>query len=146
MLKTARPLALLLVLAIVAVSIWTPLADADVAARWFTWPGMLWFAPVPILVLAGVALLLRSLAGKTPHHGPFLASLGLIFLGYTGLAISIWPNIVPPTLSIWAAASSESSQGFTLVGTLFILPFTLMYSAFSYYVFRGKVKLGEGYH
>ena len=146
MLTTARPLALLLVAAIVAVSIWTPLADADVAARWFTWPGMLWFAPVPILVVAGVILLLRSLAGAAPHHGPFMASLGLIFLGYTGLAISIWPNIVPPTLSIWAAASPPASQGFALVGTLFILPFVLGYSCFSYYVFRGKVRLGEGYH
>jgi cytochrome d ubiquinol oxidase subunit II len=146
MLSTARPLALLLVLAIIAVSIWTPLADPDVAARWFTMPGMLWFVPVPLLVVVGVVLLLRSLAGDAPLHGPFLSSLGLIFLGYTGLAISIWPNIVPPTLSIWAAASPPASQGFTLVGTLVILPIILGYSCFSYYVFRGKVKLGGGYH
>jgi cytochrome d ubiquinol oxidase subunit II len=145
MLTTARPLALLLVAAIVAISIWTPLADPQVAARWFSWPGMLWFAPVPLLVVVGVVLLLRSLAGDAPNHGPFLAALGLIFLGYTGLAISVWPHIVPPSLSIWEAASAPASQGFALVGTLFILPFVLGYSCFTYYVFRGKVKLDEGY-
>lgn len=146
MLIIARPLGLLLVCAVVAVSIWTPLDNPQVADRWFSWPGMLWFAPVPALVALGIVLLLRSLAGDAPHHGPFVASLGLIFLGYTGLAISVWPNIVPPNLSIWAAASSRSSQEFTLLGTLFILPFIIGYTCFSYYVFRGKVRLGEGYH
>ncbi len=70
----------------------------------------------------------------------------MIFLGYSGMAISIWPNIVPPGLSIWSASSPPQSQGFALVGTLFILPFILGYTVWSYYVFRGKVKLGEGYH
>lgn len=146
MIALARTFTGVLACAILAVSIWTPLADAAVAARWFTWPGMLWFAPVPILVVVGVMLLLRALAGPAPHHGPFMAALGLIFLGYTGLAISIWPNIVPPGVTIWQAASPPSSQAFTLVGTLFILPIILGYSGFSYYIFRGKVKLGEGYH
>ena len=62
------------------------------------------------------------------------------------MAISIWPNIVPPYLSIWSASSPPQSQGFALVGTLFILPFILGYTVWSYYVFRGKVKVGEGYH
>ncbi len=62
------------------------------------------------------------------------------------MAISIWPNIVPPYISIWAASSPPQSQGFTLVGTLLILPFILGYTVWSYYVFRGKVKVGEGYH
>ena len=77
---------------------------------------------------------------------PFVLTLTLLFLGYTGLAISMWPNIVPPGISIWDAASPPQSLGFALVGALFIIPFILAYTTWSYYVFRGKVKAGEGYH
>jgi cytochrome d ubiquinol oxidase subunit II len=145
MIKVARPFAGLLLLAIVAVSIWTPLAYPDVADRWFSFPNILFLAPVPLLVLLSIWMLLRSLA-RDPFRVPFLAALALAFLGYSGMAISIWPHIVPPTITIWEAASPASSQGFALVGTLFILPFILMYTVWSYYVFRGKVRAGEGYH
>ncbi|MBC7456131.1 MAG: cytochrome d ubiquinol oxidase subunit II [Massilia sp.] len=145
MIGMARPLALLLLAAIGIVSVWTPLIHPEVAARWFSFPNLLWFAPVPLLVALCILVLLRSLKGA-PHLRPFLAALGLIFLGYTGMAISIWPHIVPPSISIWSASSPPQSQGFALVGTLFILPCILGYTVWSYYVFRGKVKLGEGYH
>ena len=98
---------------------------------------------------AAVLLLLRSLKtaeGEQPHATPFLCALGVIFLGYTGLAISIWPNIIPPHISIWDASSPPQSQGFTLVGTLLIVPLILGYTAWSYYVFRGKVKHDDHYH
>ncbi|MBR7517997.1 cytochrome d ubiquinol oxidase subunit II, partial [Mycobacterium tuberculosis] len=63
-----------------------------------------------------------------------------------GLAISLWPNIVPPAIALRDAAAPPESMGFALVGALFIIPFVLAYTAWSYYVFRGKVKAGEGYH
>ena len=83
---------------------------------------------------------------QSPNMAPFLYALGLVFLGYTGLAISVWPNIIPPGISIWDAAAPPQSQGFALVGALFIIPFILMYTVWAYYVFRGKVRHGEGYH
>jgi len=146
MLQLTRPLAGLIALAIIAVSIWTPLVDPAVSARWFSFPNLLWFAPVPLLVCVSLFMLLRSIRGDQPHHGAFAATLAIVFLAYTGLAISVWPNIIPPSISIWAAASPPQSQGFALVGTLFIIPFILMYTVWSYYVFRGKLKLGQGYH
>lgn len=145
MIQVARPFALLLLLAIVAVSVWTPLRHHEVATRWFSFPNIVLLAPVPLLVAAAVFTLLRSLKGA-PFRVPFLMALALVFLGYSGMAISIWPHIVPPAITIWEAASPPSSQGFVLVGTLLILPFILMYTVWSYYVFRGKVKAGEGYH
>jgi cytochrome d ubiquinol oxidase subunit II len=145
MVRAARPLALLLLAAIVAVSLWTPLRHPEVAERWFSFPNLLFLSPVPLLVAAAIWLLLRAL-GRQPQRMPFLMALALIFLGYTGMAISIWPHIVPPIITIWEAASSPQSQGFALVGTLVVLPFILMYTAFSYYVFRGKVRAGQGYH
>ena len=145
MVRIARTLVWGLIGFIVAVSIWTPLAHAGIARRWFSWPDMLWFAPVPALVALCTFALLRALKGE-PDSGPFIYVLGLIFLGYTGLAISIWPQIIPPDISIWQAAAPPQSQGFTLVGALLIIPFILMYSAWSYYIFRGKIRRGDGYH
>ncbi|MGF6691098.1 cytochrome d ubiquinol oxidase subunit II [Metapseudomonas resinovorans] len=141
----ARPLVLVLLAITGIVSIWTPLAHEDIAARWFSLPNLFWFMPVPILVLVCTWALLRAVANNA-HHAPFLLTLVLIFLGYSGLGISLWPNVIPPSISIWEAASPPQSQGFILVGALFIIPFILMYTAWSYYVFRGKVTQEDGYH
>lgn len=140
-----KPITLAVLATIAIVSLWTPLAHPDIAARWFSLPNLFFFAPVPILVTLATWALLKTL-GNESHAAPFLFSLLLLFLGYTGLAISLWPNIIPPAISIWDAAAPPQSMGFTLVGALFIIPFILTYTAWSYYVFRGKVKAGEGYH
>jgi cytochrome d ubiquinol oxidase subunit II len=143
--KITRALVWSMLATIAIISIWTPLIDARIAARWFSWPNMLWFAPVPLLVAASAVLLLRSLVRQS-HVQPFVYTLALIFLGYSGLGISVWPNIVPPGITIWDAAAPPQSQGFALVGALLIIPVILMYTIWSYYVFRGKVRVGEGYH
>ena len=77
---------------------------------------------------------------------PFVYTLVLIFLGYSGLGISLWPNIIPPAVSIHEAAGPPQSLGFALVGALLIIPLILMYTAWGYWVFRGKVRRGDGYH
>jgi len=141
----ARPLTwcMLMVLAIVTVA--TPLVRPALAARWFSLPDLFYFAPVPVLVGLVAWRLLKSVAG-TPHAAPFLLTLCLVFLGYSGLGISIWPNIIPPDITIWQASAPPQSQGFILVGALFIIPLILGYTAWSYYVFRGKVLESDGYH
>ncbi|MFK0313477.1 cytochrome d ubiquinol oxidase subunit II [Pseudomonas sp. NPDC090233] len=141
----ARPLALVLLVVIGIVSLWTPIAYPMIADRWFSMPNLIWFMPVPILVLVTFYGLLKAVA-RNAHYTPFLLTLVLIFLGYSGLGISLWPNIIPPSISIWDAAAPPQSQGFMLVGTLFILPFILGYTFWSYYVFRGKVTHEDGYH
>jgi len=133
-------------LAVIAIiSIWTPLLDATIALRWFSMPNLFWFAPVPLLVIASAFLMLKSLRKKREAM-PFLMTLVLVFLGYSGLGISIWPNIIPPSISIWAASSPPQSQGFILVGALLIIPVILGYTVWSYYLFHGKIKPGEAYH
>jgi cytochrome d ubiquinol oxidase subunit II len=140
--------ALILALVVITgiVSLWTPYSHPSIAARWFTVPNIFWFMPVPVLVLLASYLLFKSVKRDQNHAKPFVLTLALIFLGYSGLGISIWPYIIPPSVTIWDAASPVSSQLFLLIGTLFIIPMTLMYTAWGYYVFRGKVKSGEGYH
>ena len=141
----ARPLTWVLLAVIGVISLWTPLANPYIAERWFSLPNIFWFAPVPVLVALTAWQLLRVLRDE-PHGGPFVLTLCLIFLGYTGMGISIWPNVVPPTISIWAAAGPPQSLGFTLVGALLVIPMILAYTAWGYYVFRGKVDPSHGYH
>lgn len=143
--RLARGMTVALLAAIVLVSAWTPLAHPGVAARWFALPNLFFFLPVPILVGVTAWGLLNATQGRS-HSAPFLLALAMLFLGYSGLGISLWPMIIPPSVSIWDAAAPPQSMGFALVGALFIIPFILMYTAWSYYVFRGKVKAGEGYH
>lgn len=145
MIELARPLALALLAVIFIVSVWTPIAHEEIRERWFSLPNLYWFMPVPALVLACAWLLLRAL-DKHADVAPFLLTLGLVFLGYSGLGISVWPNIIPPDIDLWEAAGPPQSQGFALVGALFIIPIILMYTAWSYYVFRGKVRADDGYH
>lgn len=143
--QLGRPLLLLVLLVIGGVSLWTPLNHEYIATRWFSLPNLFWLLPVPVLVFVVAAGLWRVL-GKDTDYSPFLLTLALILIGYVGLGISLWPNIIPPSVSIYEAASSPQSQSFALVGALFIIPFILMYTAWSYYVFRGKVRETDGYH
>lgn len=130
---------------IAVVSLWTPEADPDIARRWFTWPNIGFLAPVPLLTAALGAYVWRALDGKD-EVGPFLGSIGLFLVSYLGIAISLWPMIVPHHYTLWQAASSESTQAFLLIGTLLLLPVILLYTSWSYWVFRGKVRADIGYH
>ncbi|MBF24692.1 cytochrome d ubiquinol oxidase subunit II [Neopusillimonas maritima] len=145
MIRVARPLLLTVLAVIGLISLWTPLSHPEIADRWFAVPNLFYFMPVPVLVLLATWATWRQL-GQQPHAGPFLLTLCLVFLGYSGLGISVWPYIIPPDITIWDAAAPPQSQGFALVGALLIIPLILMYTAWSYYVFRGKVRPGDGYH
>jgi cytochrome d ubiquinol oxidase subunit II len=131
--------------AIGAVSIATPFLHVQYAQRWFTWPNLILTAPVPIAVAAVTIMLLRSLAARQDYR-PFFLSLALFALSYAGLGISMYPYIVPQSITIWQAASPERSQIFMLFGVAVLVPLILGYTAWAYWVFRGKVKPESGYH
>jgi cytochrome bd ubiquinol oxidase subunit II len=133
------------VLAIAVVSLWTPYADPHIAERWFSWPNIGFLAPVPIITLALVWYAWHALNSDS-EFGPFFAALGLFVMSYLGIAISLWPMIVPGHFTLYQAASSPSTQAFLLIGTLFLLPVILLYTGWSYWVFRGKVRGDIGYH
>ncbi len=127
------------------VSLWTPLLNPSFWERWFNWPATAYTVFVPLLVAACIALLVRGLR-RGHDASPFLASLGLFLLSYIGLAISLYPNIVPPDVSIWRAAAPDDSLSFLLVGAVVLIPLILAYTAYSYWVFRGKTDPHAGYH
>jgi cytochrome bd ubiquinol oxidase subunit II len=131
--------------AIGAVSIATPFLNIQYAQRWFAWPNIIFTAPVPIAVAGVAVLLLSSLASKQDNR-PFFLSLALFALSYAGLGISMWPYIVPQSITIWQAASPLYSQLFMLIGVAMLIPIILGYTSWAYWVFRGKVRPGSGYH
>lgn len=138
--------ALFLVLAfIAAVSLWTPLAFERIAERWFTWDNLIYQWPVPLLTaLFAFAAWMGIKTGSGLQT--FAASISMFLLCFAGLAISTFPYLVPPNITVWQAAAAPESQIFMLVGTLFLLPLILAYTAFVYWTFRGKVTEGGGYH
>lgn len=143
--RFARLLAVGMILGIVAVSIWTPLLNLSYAMRWFSWPNIAYLSPVPILVAATAWALLRALA-RGQDVQPFLMSLLLFVLSFAGLAISLYPYVVPPSVTIRDAAAPRESLAFLLTGAAVLLPIILGYTAYAYWIFRGKVSAGEGYH
>jgi cytochrome bd ubiquinol oxidase subunit II len=131
--------------AIAAVSAWTPLANAGIAERWLSWPNIAWLAPVPLITAGLILYAWRSLNDKS-EYAPFIAGLGLFVMSYIGIAISLWPMIVPGHFTLDQAAASESTQAFLLIGTLVLLPIILVYTGWSYWIFRGKMRADIGYH
>ena len=128
-----------------AVSLWTPLALPPIRERWFSLPNFFYLWPVPLLTALTAFVGWRSLrrGGDTV---PFIATIGLFLLGFLGLAISWFPYLVPPSLTIWQTAAAPASQTFMLIGTAVLLPLILTYTAYVYWLFRGKIGPGESYH
>ena len=142
--RFARILTPLLLIAIGAVSLYTPFIEPKYVERWFDYPGLLVAIPMP-LVVGVVALALWGTIHGRRDWLPFVLTLVLFLLTMIGLAISIWPDVIPGRVSIWEAAAPYTSQLFMLVGALVLVPLILAYTAWSYWVFRGKVD-EAGYH
>ena len=140
-----RPLVAVVVAFMGLVSTWLPFLSSQIMARWFESGNFVWLSPVPVLALANAVLLWRAVMRRAEYL-PFILGLSFFALGFIGLVVGIWPNLLPPDLSIWDAAAPPSSQGFVLVGTLIMLPAVLGYTWWSYSVFRGKVAADAGYH
>lgn len=161
--RLARILGVGTLISIAAVSLIMPFLQPAFFERWFTLPWMLLASPVPLLVVVLAWRFFKAIEATERQEAtapqdptgrsfrwrdgaPFLYALGWFFLSYTGLGISLWPNIVPPGISIWEASASPASQLFVLVGAAVLVPVILTYTAYTYWLFRGKVRVGEGYH
>lgn len=132
------------IICVVAVSLATPFLEEAYYERWFAWPHVLFTAQVPLLLAVATAAYFFSLRRRYERL-PFLLSLCLFALSMAGLGVSIFPDIVPGAVGIHEAAAPDSSLIFMLVGAGVLIPVILAYTAYSYWVFRGKVG-AEGYH
>jgi cytochrome d ubiquinol oxidase subunit II len=119
------------------VSLSMPFMNDDIKRLWFSLPNFFLLLPMPLLSAGIVILLWRDLNSRKENR-PFFLSLGIFLLNYIGLGISLWPWLVPYEINIWQAAAAPESQSLLLIGTVIMLPVVLAYTAYCYYIFRGK--------
>ncbi|MFC7514874.1 cytochrome d ubiquinol oxidase subunit II [Herbaspirillum sp. GCM10030257] len=143
--RLGEPLLFAMLAFVAVVSLWTPLQIDRIAQRWFSLPNLYLLAPIPIATAILAWLCWR---GMRRHRDvmPFACAAGMFLLAYLGLVISNAPYLVPPSLTIWQAAADPSSQFFFLVGAVVLLPMVLGYTVFVFWLFRGRLQPGEGYH
>lgn len=130
---------------IALVSLWTPLQIERIAERWFSLPDFYLLSQVPLATLLLAWLCWRGIR-KNRAILPFASAVGLFLLAYGGLIISNAPYLVPPSITLWDAAADPSSQVFFLIGAAILVPMILVYFVFVFWVFRGRIGPGEGYH
>ncbi|QHQ34391.1 cytochrome d ubiquinol oxidase subunit II [Algicella marina] len=141
----SRVLGIATLVLIGVVSVATPFLEPVYFSRWFSLPGSAWSLCVPILML-GLAWSFFTALARGRDTQPFLSALGFFVVSFIGIGISFYPMMVPPSLTIWQAAAPDSSLAFALVGALVLVPLILAYTAYAYWVFRGKIDPSEGYH
>lgn len=134
-----------LILGIGAISLATPFVSARIFEKWFTFPQMLWLAPLPVisgLLIVWLWFMLRRMPFRHDHWNwlPFVAATLLWTTAYGGMAYSFYPYVVPEKITIYAAASAPESLFIILIGSLFVLPAIIGYTLLSYWIFRGKAR------
>ncbi len=148
MYQAARILLFILASFLFIISVWTPELQPTIKLRWFSLPNFYYLLPLPIISIVAVlaAFYFIHYPKINTEKLPFLLSISLFVFAYIGIGISMWPYIVPRTLTFWEAAASNSALRFQLVGTIILLPVLIAYSIFAYRVFRGKVSGDQDYH
>ena len=143
--RMAGPLLAALVGFIVVVSIWTPLQIGRIAERWFNVPNIFFLAQVPVATALFSWLCWYGIR-KGRALLPFGSAIAIFLLAFGGLVVSNVPYLVPPVMTVWDAAAHPSSQMFYLIGASILLPVILAYTVLVFWLFRGTVKVDEGYH
>ena len=141
----ARPLMIATLGLIGLVSLLTPLQDPVYLTRWFAWPGIIFSVAVPSIVVALAWRMDRGLR-RNEDYSPFFCAIGFFVVSFVGIGISFFPHIIPPSLTIAEAAAPDSSLSFALVGAAILIPIILAYTAYTYWVFRGKIDPEENFH
>lgn len=140
-----RGLAILFIAAIGVVSLWLVNISEPISARWFSFPNSAVFFLIPLISAVAAYFLIQALFQLKPLKA-YCWTLVMYLMAFIGFAVSVYPYLVPRSVTIWEAAGPDNSLKFLLVGTVFLLPIILIYTAYSYWVFRGKVRSDEGYH
>lgn len=140
--RQARWFSFLTLAAGAAVTLWTPLKFPAIAAKWFSLPNFFLIGWLPLLALAAFYMLLRALARRF-ERAPFGWSLLIFIASFVGLAISLFPLIIPPDITLMGAAASAKTLAFMLPGICLLIPIMMVYNGYQYLVFRGKVGEGE---
>lgn len=137
MIHHARGLLVLVVFFLIFVSIWTPLHSDEIFHRWYSFPNVFLLSPLPLVAALAIFQVWRNL-NTTSEYKPFLYSIVVFLCAYIGIAISVYPYLIPHQVTVWEAAAPDSTLIFILVGVVIMLPILLAYTLYAYHLFRGK--------
>lgn len=144
--KLSKYLLICMLFMLVVISLWTPLSSTIYAEKWLRYPTILWLSPLPIASIIALITAWLGLQKKPDSAIPFLSVIAVFVLAFVGFFYSVWPYMVPNTLTITQAASEPKSLGFILAGAIVMIPVLSAYTAYGYYVFRGKVEENTFYN
>ncbi len=142
--KVTKYAVLYVIVFMFAVSMWVPFLNQEIYAKWFAWPSFGYLVIIPVLAITISIMLIRSIINEREYQ-PFLLTVLLFSVSYLGLAVSMFPWMVPHTIPYWEAAGTPETQSLMLVGVVVVLPVILAYTAFNYYVFKGKTNSDDIY-
>lgn len=143
MIHYARGLVVLVSIFLIFVSVWTPLHSEEIFHRWYSFPNVFLLSPLPLLALVSIYQIWKNL-NTGSEYKPFFYSIVVFLCAYTGIAISVYPYLIPYQVTLWEAAAPDSTLRFILIGVVIMLPVLLAYTLYAYHLFRGKTS--ENYH
>lgn len=140
--RWARNSLLPVALGLLLISLATPLVSDTVREKWFAMPAFLALLPIPlisVLALTGLAWVLQRPGVREEFSWlPFVLAILILLMGFFGLAYSLYPFVIMDRMTLWQAAASTPALTVIFFGTVVTVPLILLYTAFSYWVFRGK--------
>ena len=143
MIHYAKGLLVIVSIFLFFISIWTPLHSSEIFKRWYSYPNFIYLSPLPLVALITIFLTWKNLSAKNETK-PFIYSIVIFLCSYAGIGLSVYPYLIPHQVTIWEAAAPDTTLKFILVGVVIMLPILLGYTAYAYYLFRGKST--ENYH
>jgi cytochrome d ubiquinol oxidase subunit II len=76
---------------------------------------------------------------KRLERVPFILSLSIFFVTFTGLWVGVYPYLLPGAVTVGAAAAEPNTLLFMLIGIGPIIPVIIGYNWYVYHVFKSKV-------
>jgi cytochrome d ubiquinol oxidase subunit II len=146
MYRSAKYALVLVAIFMIIAGLWTPFVDPHIYTRWFTMPGLAIVAPLGALEIITVLALWRVLSTKSSEHKPFILTMFAFLWAYISFIVSVWPYAIPHAITVWQAAAPANVQKFILFGLVVVVPIILIYTLYSYKVFKGKVTHDTGVH
>jgi len=130
-------------IALVTVSIATPLVSESIASKWFTVQNFIGLVPIPFTTIAAYLAVGWLLKQNHIIKGgwewlPMVGVIVICIMSSIGMAYSLFPYVVIDQMNIWEAAAEKNSLLIILAGVCVSVPLIVMYTGFVYYIFRGK--------
>ncbi len=130
-------------IALLLVSIATPIVSDTIARKWFILPNAIGLLPIPLSCMVAYITIFWLLQRPDILRAGyswivFSCTILICTMAAIGLAYNLYSGIVNGQRSIWEAASATESLEFVLIGIVITVPAILVYTFFVYRVFRGK--------